>query len=204
MCFRRAAMGRVYLLGGTSRAGKTSCADQIAGQFGLEKCSVDAVRQSLQASAPADDPINYFSNCAWLDLSTKNSLDRKNDVAQRTCRLGVAPLMEGLLVANRGVIVEGDDLLPEFVEQWVSLGATAAVFLVYTDHEEIRRRYWDGDATACIHRDRERLERFIPHYLGWERWLQSDAAGRNLTVVDAKNGSATSNVATALGLSRAY
>ena len=55
------------------------------------------------------------------------------DVAQRTCRQGVEPLLERLLVAGRDVLVEGDDLLPEFVEQSLLGGVARAAFLIETD-----------------------------------------------------------------------
>jgi 2-phosphoglycerate kinase len=191
---------RVFLLGGTSNAGKTTCARQLAERFGLECCSVDDVRRKLQAAAPATDPINYFSSCGWLDLSPENSLDHKNDVARQTCADGLAPLLQRVLVGERDVIMEGDDLLPEFAEHWLSEGVAGAVFLIESDPDVVRMRYWGRDQTLCIRQDQTRMNRFIPHYLGWARWLQSEASQRNLIVIDAGGGDVCSDVAAALGL----
>jgi len=188
------------MLGGTANAGKTTCAARLAVQFGLESHQVDTVRVELQASAPNTDPIRYFSDCSWLDLPPENSLEHKIDVARRTCQDGVAPLMARLLIAERDAIIEGDDLPPEFVEQWRSAGASGAVFLIEADPDVIRQRYLTLDRTGCIGQDHRRLDRFISHYLGWVRWLQSEAAQRKLTVVDSRGGDVFSDVAAALGL----
>jgi 2-phosphoglycerate kinase len=191
---------RVFLLGGTSNAGKTTCARQLAERFGLEYCSVDEVRGRLQAAAPATDPINYFSSCGWLDLSPENSLDHKNDVARRTCTDGLAPLLQRFLGGERDVIMEGDDLLPEFAEQWLSAGVAGAVFMIETDPDVVRARYWERDQTLCIRQDQIRMNRFIPHYFGWAQWLQSEASERKLMVIDATGSDVSSDVAAALGL----
>jgi 2-phosphoglycerate kinase len=192
-------LGRLFLLGGTSNAGKTTCARLLAEQFGLQYCSVDDVRGGLQSAAPQTHPINYFSNCRWLDLPPENSLEHKNDVAERTCRDGLAPLLERLLAAERDVIIEGDDLLPAFVENWLSAGVAGAVFLIETDPDRLRERYWVRDQTRCIGQDRSRLDMFMSHYLGWVRWLQSEASKRRLTIVDAKGGTRSTMLRSVFG-----
>ena len=195
-------MSEIYLLGGTSNAGKSTCARQLAAQFRLVHVEVDTVRGPLQAAAPKADPLRYFldSNCQWLDLTPAVSLKHKTDVARRTCRQGVEPLLERLLVAGRDALVEGDDLLPEFVEVWVRAGVAGAAFLIETDPNVIRERYWERDQTLCIAKDDSRLDRFVPHYLAWARWLQDEADLRNLPVVDARGRFALDDLAVALGL----
>ena len=42
-------------------------------------------------------------------------------------------MLERLLVAGHDVLVEGDDLLPEFVEQSLLGGVARAAFLIVTD-----------------------------------------------------------------------
>jgi 2-phosphoglycerate kinase len=191
---------RIYLLGGTANAGKTTCANGIAEQCGSEVCSIDRVRGELQEVAPRIDPINYLFDCSWLDVSPEESLKHKTDVARRTCGNGVAPLVERLLLGERDVIIEGDDLLPEFVEQWLMAGVAGAAFLVETDPRVIGERYSVRDQTLCIRGDQTRLDRFVAHYLGWARWLQSEASRRKLATIDARGGADVGDVALALGL----
>jgi 2-phosphoglycerate kinase len=191
-------VSRIYLLGGTSQAGKSRCATKIADQFGLEPLDVDAIRVPLQRAAAPDDPIRYFFGCGWLVDSPENSLAHKIDVARRTCEAGVAGAIDRLLSAERDVILEGDDLLPEFVAGWLATGATGAAFLVETDLNVVRRRFLERDQTDCIRGDPERLERFLPHYLGWTNWLRDEATRRNLAVIDARGGDPCDDVAAAL------
>jgi hypothetical protein len=97
----------------------------------------------------------------------------------------VAQLLELLLATERDVIM-----------------VAGAVFLTETDPDRLRERYWVRDQTRCIGKDRSRLDLFMSHYLCWVRWLQSEAAQRRLTVVDAKGENALNDVAVGLGLNR--
>lgn len=124
-------MGRVYLLGGTSNAGKSTCAQKLAQEVGLEHGEADQLRLQLQEAAKGTDPINFFRvDCRWLDLLPEETLEHKIDVAQIACRDAVAPSVRSLIHTERSVIVEGDDLLPEFVANWLRAGAAAATFLI--------------------------------------------------------------------------
>ena len=193
-------MGRIYLLGGTSNSGKSTCARELTQVHRLMHYEVDPIRGALQMALPPSDPINYFSTCDWLDLPPEESLRHKIDVASRTCAHGMGPLFRQVVDGDRDAIIEGDDLLPAFVGDWIGAGASSAAFLITVDPGLIRARYWDRDQTTCIGRDRVRLERFVPHYLGWASWVEGEATRCGLPVVSARNGDVIEPIARALGL----
>ena len=193
-------MGRVYLLGGTSNAGKSTSASAIAALRGLECIEADGLRVQRQMLLPRTDALNYFADCRWLDQPPENSLDHKTEVARRTCADVLDEFVRSILSSERDVLLEGDDLLPDFVEGWLRAGAAGAAFLVETDPEVIRSRYRDRDRTCCLRGDPELLDRFIPHYLGWVRWLADEAHASGLALVDARGGQPMAPVASALGL----
>lgn len=179
-------MGDVFLLGGTSRSGKSDCAAELRRRTRVEPLSLDAIRVHLEDVAYPGDPIRYFrGGCDWLDRSPAEISEKQRMVLRLAWPCIETAIREA---AKRGsaLLAEGVDVLPEDAASLLSDSVvTGVAFLVLTDLGLVRQRFLADDRTGCISGDPSRMGRFLGHYAAIADRVTAEAARFRLRVIDA-------------------
>lgn len=191
---------QVLLIGGCSGVGKSTVAQELAGQLGISHLLVDDLRIAIQeVTSPSQFPaLHYF-----LTQADAAALNAEAFVA------GLIGVSRALTPALRAVIshhiavpavghiiLEGDSLLPEFVRdpaltdvhgQPLAGAATKvrSVFVCEADEAQLLHNFvtrWHGSAQPATAAQR----RYVHSIWRYGQWIQKEAERFGLPVVPAQ------------------
>jgi adenylate kinase len=170
----------VLLIGGTSGAGKTTAAQELARRFGVGLAQADAFRLALQrATSPAHAPaLHGMPEPGTGVLDPAEACRRWIEVA-RTVSHALEIVIAFHLATRAPLILEGDTVLPALARCRYLPGlppgwGVRAIFLVEPDCSRIleacRRRGRDGQILS----EAEQLRDARRHWL-YGQWLCAEA-----------------------------
>lgn len=191
---------RVLLIGGCSGVGKTWVARQLGKSLQLPHLLVDDIRLALQAVTSADQlpALHYFlTGQEPAQLSPRDFVDGLIGVGT-----ALAPALQSIIehhvtIANAGpLILEGDSILPAFVEQlWVhsAYGAPVSephhlvkcVFLDEPDEEALLHNFLQRDRGFNVAADAVQRA-YIRSVWEYGRWLAATATQAGLPLVSSR------------------
>jgi len=134
----------IILISGASATGKTTIAHELGKHWGVNILSTDDIRIAMQKIHDADHPINFFlQDGVFENSSIGKFLLRHQEVSEIVCK-GLRAVIEHHVTVGRSVIMEGDDILPEFAHDMEQrFSEVSAVFLNQEDKETVRANVLD-------------------------------------------------------------
>jgi len=132
----------VLFIGGASGTGKSSIAYELAKYYQVNVMEADDIFQAVEAmTTVATHPaIHYFSTGVnWLDIGAEGNLKWLIDVSKELAP-GLKAIVDNHLEADVPVIIEGDFILPEFVDSYKN-PKVKALFIIESDKEQIVQNY---------------------------------------------------------------
>lgn len=170
-------MPRLTLIGGTSHAGKSTLARDLAARLGARCVSTDSLgrhpgRPWIQGGLPVKTHVAAY----YRDLSLDEQL---TDVLAHY-RGTVWPEVEKLVGHESGpLVLEGSALLPSLVAG-LDQADMSALWLREDDDELTARIKAESAYEGRGEEERLLIERFIARTLGFQTWLEEDLARMKL------------------------
>lgn len=126
---------RIVFIGGTTGAGKSSIGRVLAAEADALYIEGDALRVRLQQESAQSDPVNVFRvrpPSIYLSEPVVALCAAQARVSAETCERAFAPALDAALrdSDHSAVLLEGDDVLPDFVAEWRKRADVRAVFAV--------------------------------------------------------------------------
>jgi len=127
------------LIGGGSATGKSTLAKQLAQELNINWLSVDDIRIAIQQTHKPNHLVNFFLQDNVFEKNDVEYLvSQHNKVSQIVCQ-GLKAVVSHQVTMNQSFVLEGDDILPEFVTELAkSITNLKAVFLYELDKEVIK------------------------------------------------------------------
>jgi len=180
----------LYLVGGASRAGKSTLADRMRTRHGVPWFALDALKMGLFLGAPDLGVHPEHDDLATADLMWPI----------------LRPMLENLIFDGRDYLVEGVNLRPETVAAFRSEteAPVSTVFLGYPEIDLAAKRRQVADGAGQYNDWLNRMgEAYIAEYLEESRrfsaHLQGECARLELPFVDTAG-----DLATALARAEGY
>lgn len=174
------------MIGGTSGTGKSSLAarEQLARQ--TEVYALNDLRALLRQTTPSHGVpgIRFFDQGdAVLRHDPQELLARTIARAREVCA-ALTSLVNQRLRARTPLIVEGDDLLPEFVDSLSQPESVSVVFVLPASEAEVARREVERNPELARSDRRQRSVRVRTTWL-YAEWLRAEATKRRQTTLNA-------------------
>ena len=129
---------RIILIGGGSSSGKSTLAKSLAEKLGINLLHLDDVRIAIQQTHNKEHPINYFlDKKVFVNEDIKTLVEKHNEVSKIVCD-GLIAIIEHHELMRDSIIIEGDDILPEFAAKVIQKEYVSAIFIIETAAEKIR------------------------------------------------------------------
>jgi 2-phosphoglycerate kinase len=176
----------VLLIGGTSGTGKSSLAARVRLARRAEVYALDDLRALLRQTTPSPDVpgIRFFDQGdAVLRHDPEELLARTIARAREVCA-ALNSVVTQRLRARTPLIVEGDDLLPEFVDSLPHPESVSIVFVLPTSEAEVACREVERGPELARSGGRQRSVRVRTTWL-YAEWLRAEATKRRQTVLNA-------------------
>lgn len=180
---------QIYVLGGSPCSGKSSIAERLAAEFGLNYYKIDDYEQAhaQRCSAQKQPVFTHYLGLSWNERWMRDvELQAEEEFAIARERWPL--VLEDLQSLERPLLVEGASALPELVWSWIGASRQVA-YLVPEAHfqiEHYRQRPW----IKHILKDCADPEQAFEHWMqrdqlfGQKVLSQAQALGYHSQVVD--------------------
>jgi 2-phosphoglycerate kinase len=126
------------MIGGVSGCGKSTVAEALMKKYKYNWVLVDDIRNAMSVAAPKENPIHAFAGYTIYDkgYSSEKLADFHRKVHEEVCK-GVEVIIEDHLHRKIPMIIEGDDLTPEFVKKITHDHPNTLGFLITISSEKL-------------------------------------------------------------------
>lgn len=130
----------IYLIGGSSRSGKTILSKKLSQELGIPWISVDSLNSVIKPYLSAKLPFDQM----WIDQNNDLLFERysTDDLIQagateaRALWSGVKAFIQHNILISQDYIIEGEQLLPELVSELKDTNSWRSIFLVRLDEKK--------------------------------------------------------------------
>ena len=182
----------IILLGGSTGAGKSTVATQLANRLGITRVvSTDAVREVLRSALTAEMFPSLYASSFEADRAVRQPIPHSGDrliigfrEQAATVAVGAQRLIQRAISEQTDLIIEGAHLVPGFLEGAEHTDAVIVPILIVVEDEERHRShfYWRGrDARE---RPQERYLNAFDKIRKIQSYMISSATMRGVPVID--------------------
>lgn len=132
----------ILLIGGSAGTGKTTLARQLSLHFQVPYFEVDDIRLVMQRTMQkADDPVLFSfltAEKSYFDSTPHKQIAGQLYKISRAVWKGLRAVVELHLQQKKPIIIEGDGIVPELLEEFA--GAKIKAVFLYDDKEALYKR----------------------------------------------------------------
>lgn len=134
----------IYLIGGAPRIGKSIAARQIAARLGVQALTADDIGSEYSAKLPEDErmrkfPFPGFSGDPKDNTWPPSELTRLQLIEAKSMEPEFRRLIAEAAAAGKDLVLEGVQVLPEFVKDVVDHAQPGTVRAIFVGSEDIAR-----------------------------------------------------------------
>lgn len=177
----------IILLGGTSHCGKTTIAKQLSSALNLALISTDSLAK--HPGRPWRGKPNQLPNHVVEHYATLTREELCVEVTKHYAKQhsNIETAVNSSLNTDKGLIIEGSAILPEFVHQ-LRLNICFATWLLFDDEDVLRDRiyvsseYYDKDIS-----ERRFIEKFTQRSIDFNAFIKAEVEKRTLSYIKVDN-----------------
>lgn len=133
---------KVILVGGGTGVGKTTFTRYLSKKLGLSVLEVDDIRIVMQSMVSKGHTLNLFADYTIYNKYNAEQVSLKHrEVSLEVCK-GLEIIINNHIVRDTPIIIEGDDILPLFANQF-SKEDVLSIFLYEDSEDRLRKRIID-------------------------------------------------------------
>lgn len=130
----------VLLLGGGSASGKTELAKVLSNHYKINRILADDIRISMEAVVTRDNPIyNFEEEGVTEEQRPEYTSYSKQEVSREVCK-GLENIVHHHTIVEDPIIIEGDDILPDFAKARQDYSHKVRSLFIYTEDRELIKK----------------------------------------------------------------
>src|ERR687896_463404 len=184
-------MPLIILLGGATRAGKSTIATQLATRLGITRViSTDAVREVLRSALTPEMFPTLYSSSFEADKAVRQPIPHSGDrliigfrEQAQAVAVGAQALIDRAIQEGTDMILEGAHLVPGFLQTVESDEAIVVPLLITIDDEDLHRSHFFRRGRDASGRSGDRYLNAFKKIRRLQKYMASSALMRGVPTI---------------------